>query len=148
MRYKYIILVAVAVVVGLDQWTKLAAVGELTTLLDALPPDRRSPLFTGPAAAGRLRPTTPPNGGGDFRALLEARHTENQGAAWGPQNLSPACAGPTHHHRLRGADRRLLLPAEGKARGTVDAFALALVLGGARQLSDRLARVQYRSDAH
>ena len=41
MRYKYIILVAVAVVVGLDQWTKLAAVGELTTLLDALPPDRR-----------------------------------------------------------------------------------------------------------
>jgi signal peptidase II len=105
---KYIILLAVTLgVVALDQWTKYAAVAELTTRFEG-----RDSLG-GRLAAMYGEP--PPLGmdGRHFRsrrsvevleAFLRMRYEENPGAAWGLfRNLSPNVRGPLFHVVSLGA---------------------------------------------
>jgi signal peptidase II len=147
---KYIILlVTTVVIVGLDQWTKYAIVGSLTTRFDGLETtgERMKAMYGEPPPLGM--------DGRHFRSkrsvelserFLRLRYEENPGAAWGMfRNLSPNVRGPLFHvvslaavlligyyfTKLTGKD-----PAEKWAL-----WGLSLVLGGALgNYIDRVAR--------
>jgi signal peptidase II len=147
---KYIILLVTTVaLVALDQWTKYAIVGSLTTRFDGLETtgERMKAMYGEPPPLGM--------DGRHFRSkrsvelserFLRLRYEENPGAAWGMfRNLSPNVRGPLFHvvslaavlligyyfTKLSGKD-----PAEKWAL-----WGLSLVLGGALgNYIDRVAR--------
>lgn len=150
MSRKYLFLLTVTLgLVALDQWTKYAIVGALTTRFDG----RES---TGERLKAMYGEPPPPGlDGRHFRpkrsievseAFLRLRYEENPGAAWGLfRDLPPHVRGPLFHvvslgavlligfyfSKLSGKD-----PAEKWAR-----WGLALVLGGALgNYIDRIAR--------
>lgn len=150
MPRKYIILLVTTVaIVALDQWTKYAIVGSLTTRFDGLGTtgERLKAMYGEPPPLGM--------DGRHFRSkrsvelserFLRLRYEENPGAAWGMfRNLSPNVRGPLFHvvslaavlligyyfTKLSGKD-----PAEKWAL-----WGLSLVLGGALgNYIDRVAR--------
>ncbi|ADO75869.1 signal peptidase II [Stigmatella aurantiaca] len=150
MPRKYLILLVVTLVlIALDQWTKFAVVGELTTRFDGLETsgERLKAMYGEPPPLGM--------DGRHFRSkrsidvsesFLRLRYEENPGAAWGMfRSLPPSTRGPLFHvvsigavlligyyfTKLSGTD-----PAEKWAL-----WGLSLVLGGALgNYIDRIAR--------
>ncbi len=151
MPRKYVLLLAVTLsVIALDQWTKYATVGALTTRFDGQESlgERLGAMYGEPPP---LRPD-----GRRFESrrqpkelidgYLRLRYEENPGAAWGMfRNLEPNIRGPLFHlvsigaviligfyfSKLSGTD-----PAEKWAL-----WGLCLVLGGALgNYIDRIAR--------
>ncbi|MDC0711445.1 signal peptidase II [Stigmatella sp. ncwal1] len=150
MPRKYLILLVVTLVLlVLDQWTKFAVVGELTTRFDGLETsgERLQAMYGEPPPLGM--------DGRHFRSkrsidvsesFLRLRYEENPGAAWGMfRNLSPSTRGPLFHVVSLGA---VLLIGYyfTKLSGTDPAekwalWGLSLVLGGALgNYIDRIAR--------
>ncbi|WP_225413546.1 signal peptidase II [Stigmatella hybrida] len=150
MPRKYLILLVVTLVlIVLDQWTKYAVVGELTTRFDGAQTtgERLKAMYGEPPPLGM--------DGRHFRSkrfidvsesFLRLRYEENPGAAWGMfRNLPASTRGPLFHvvsigavlligyyfTKLTGTD-----PAEKWAL-----WGLSLVLGGALgNYIDRVAR--------
>ncbi len=150
MPRKYLLLLVITLgVIALDQWSKYAIVGELTTRFDGLGStgERLSAMYGEPPGLGM--------DGRHFRSkrsvelsesFLRLRYEENPGAAWGlfrnlPQNLR----GPLFHVVSLGAVI-LIGYYFSKLSGTNPAekwalWGLCLVLGGALgNYIDRLAR--------
>lgn len=150
MPRKYIILLVITLVsVGLDQWTKYAVVGSLTTRFDGREStgERMKAMYGEP----------PPLGvdGRHFRSkrsveisegYLRLRYEENPGAAWGMfRNLSPNVRGPLFHVVSLGAVLLIgyyftkLSGTDPKEKWAL--WGLSLVLGGAMgNYIDRVAR--------
>jgi signal peptidase II len=150
VRRKYVILLALCLgVVVLDQWTKYAAVGALTTRFDGLDtPSARLEAFFGempPAGAGGLH--FRPSGSVTLsESFLRLRYAENKGAAWGLfRDLPESVRGPLFHVITLGAVVLILgyyrkLDVRDPAQRWA-VWGLPLVLGGALgNYIDRLTR--------
>jgi signal peptidase II len=147
---KYLILLVITLVsVALDQWTKYAAVGSLTTRFDGKEStgERLEAMYGEPPPLGM--------DGRHFRSkrsvelsesFLRLRYEENPGAAWGMfRNLSPKVRGPLFHVVSLGAVILIgyyftkLSGTDPKEKWAL--WGLSLVLGGALgNYIDRIAR--------